>query len=249
MDLRKKGVLVESDLKYFEGKRHINCGKKNQGLSRFPWQLDCFGLSINTFATNQSQIHRISSIQDGSRKLALFAEAIQSDEIRKLFNMNSPNFCQIGQKIFSKDSYICLHLRRGDYVSVASHVIPIQDYAQPLSACVQICKTIVVVSDSVISDKVIKTIKSFGFKEVINFASVSEVEAFWLMQNASMLIAANSQFSFAAGMTSGKTFFMPHDWIKGKSIRDLAIKLLENDSQRVHRQMLTNNFILAGRTS
>jgi hypothetical protein len=102
------------------------------------------------------------------------------------------------------DPFTAIHIRRGDYLQVASKIVTIDDYMKILDVVRDlISRKVIVVSDSEINDEVkSKLQKNLNSSELI-YLDAPELDPFnthCLLREAKLLITANSTYSFSAGL-------------------------------------------------
>lgn len=120
------------------------------------------------------------------------------------------------------DKYICIHLRRGDYLlpKHSNHgVIDIDSVKLVLN---KISKKYQISVISIISEdtSVFQHFRNdYDFKHLnfLDHTHTEELEAFKIMLNAKVLVCSNSTFSLLAGVLSGSEFWIPMEWDKFNS--------------------------------
>ncbi len=126
-DLSEKGYKVFADLSYFS-EDHLNPIQLENGLTHWNWQLDEFGIKKKDFLTLPiNKVKKFKHIPDSPLKLKLAFEAFKNESIHNYFNHLS--YSQINN-IMSKyglehmsENYLVIHIRRGDYLNVASCLV------------------------------------------------------------------------------------------------------------------------------
>jgi len=214
--LIEEGIEVSADFSYFYQKSYINQGYTDSGISVFPWQLDAFGINRSAFniSTSSSKSLRIC---DGNLKIALFLKAVSSKSpIRKKFLEHLGSYSQqINRDSLLNEKYACVHIRRGDYVAVASHLIPLESYISILKSISSEDLNLCVLSDSLLCQHERRSFSQLGFKRVAFLTeSCPPEEAFSIMVASTILITSNSQFSLSAGLLSQGSMYIPTQWYK-----------------------------------
>lgn len=215
--LLDEGIDVLADLTYFNQKTHINHGTVDSGLSIFPWQLDSFGISRLCFNSRSTSSIRSFKIRDGHLKIALFLKAMSSkSQIRSRFIEYLDLYRQqIDKDLLIAGEYVCVHLRRGDYVAVASHSVPIEFYIPTLKAIATSSLSLCVLSDSPLSEHEVEIFSQLEYKHIrIITEQCSPEDAFIIMASSSILLTSNSQFSLCAGLLSQGSVYIPTQWYK-----------------------------------
>jgi len=211
-NLKEKGHTVYADLSYFEKKPHVAIEGKKDDISHWGWQLEHFNLYQHTFRriknTNRLQYNLI---KDGDHKLNMGVEALSSEKIKLYFNCEKYDH---KNRYFNLDgeNYLCIHIRRGDYVNVASHLISDELFTNLSIKFKHLISIAVVISDSVISNNVRNDISKY-FKTTKFLDDIDVVQAHTIMRNARVLICSNSQFSLVSALLNQNGLvFIPKKW-------------------------------------
>mgnify|MGYP006274763351 CR=1 FL=1 len=219
--LKTAGLPVCADFSYFQRPTRINKGIPSEGISNFPWQLSELGIQQDTFAHVSKKCNPWVSIEDGPVKLALFLEAVKDPAIRQKLSrsrdvtlLNSLMPTELRGK-----RYGCVHIRRGDYLSVASHVVSDSELADASALWEGNADLIVALSDSPISSETRNLYRERSRKPYLFADDVSPISCFAIMQNAQYLICSNSQFSLSAGMCAGLPMLIPSRWYTYPDVR------------------------------
>jgi hypothetical protein len=119
--------------------------------------------------------------------------------------------------------YAAVHVRRGDYLEVASRVLNLQEYLQLLCTISNLLpKTLLFVSDSEFKNKEKQQIETnLGNNFKIEYLDGPEVDAFFvhcILREANLLITSNSTFSFSAALLAmdNQIALSPVQFHKGK---------------------------------
>jgi hypothetical protein len=236
-NLKLTGAVVYADLSYFD----IEPIRATEGeigkCSYWAWELDVFGLPINSFEQSKdknnnlyifgSKLKKLSLliknllklksnnlhiIRDGLEKLSLAVKALSKPEIAGLFKIPYNHNCEN----FIKQNYLCVHIRRGDYLNVASHVISDSVFIKAIKPLRHLLDQIVVISDSNL-EKNFKSQVSVMFKITSFMDNVDVATAHVLMRRSTILICSNSQFSLSAALLNpDKLIIIPKQWFGGK---------------------------------
>ena len=146
-------------------------------------------------------------IHDGPNKNRLFINGMQKEEIKTKFTSISEEWKQIikENKIDFTNSVI-LHLRRGDYLNVATHLISCEEILKMCKKLPKVLKNIIIFSDSKESDnqKFVADLKEI-FYSVKWMDKVDNLNTHKIMTKANFLMCSNSQFSTTAAYL-GKGF-------------------------------------------
>lgn len=224
--LRNEGREVYADLSYFgRAERIAVVGNKGE-VSHWSWQLDPFGLPLASFETMPHLPKRkIDLIEDGTRKLELGLKSLQQDEVRRRFPLP-----QIMENILPAEfsrGYLCIHVRRGDYVNVSSHLVSDDEFIRLAGKFEGIVRHVVVVSDSPIGTEFRESI-SAGYEQAVFLDNIDALTTHGLMRRARILICSNSQFNLIAALLNPQALvLLPRKWF-GEAQK--AIEILVHDA-------------------
>jgi hypothetical protein len=218
--LKSQGYSVFADFRYFEDKD--NYKKK---YSTWEWQLDCFNLSFNNFRsykiTNLTLILG-TYISDGELKTKLAIEALSDVSITSLFYSYTEQFKADILKLKNLNQnlnmqFACVHLRRGDYLNVASHIVSETEFLEAIFRVQHLVNNLIIISDSKVSDSFKNAIE--GNQINITYYDSGEINyalSHYLMTQANILICSNSQFSWTAGKLAHGLVLVPRKWYGGE---------------------------------
>ncbi len=214
--LKKIGLKTSVNLEYFDNldlRKTLN----SRNLSTYDWELeDYLGIKKDSLNLNRKPNPKIKNfkLKDGIIKLFLALEGSKDKHI-----LSSIEFCCNDQNILLESNllepYICVHVRRGDYLNVASFILPVQTSFSLVKRFLNICKTVVILSDDQISAENVNYLYSIGFARVKVISSGSPIKAHTIMRNSKILITSNSQFSYSAALVSNSISFIPKKWYGG----------------------------------
>jgi hypothetical protein len=217
--LREQGQRVRCDLRYFDQESHLAVAGNAGDCSLWPWQLDCFGISLADFETEPSiQGAKNERIDDGALKLRLGIQALQLPQVQARFRVpeRSDDLLPAG----FPEKYLCIHIRRGDYVNVASHLVADAQFIDMARNFAAILSDAVIVSDSPIPPSFRARIEQL-FPRVVYMVNVDAYISHRLMRTARVLIGSNSQFSLIAALLNTQGMIvLPRQWF-GKGEEDL----------------------------
>lgn len=211
--LKEKGHTVYADLSYFEKKPHVAIEGKKGDISHWGWQLEQFNLYQHTFRRIPN-INRLqyNLIKDGDYKLNMGIEALSSKKIKLYFNFDdykNKNHFDLGD-----ENYLCIHIRRGDYLNVASYLISDELFTNLAIKFKNLINSAVVISDSTISKNVRYNICK-NFKNAKFLDDIDVIQAHTIMRNARVLICSNSQFSLVSALLNQNGMvFIPKKWFE-----------------------------------
>ena len=119
--------------------------------------------------------------------------------------------------------FTAIHIRRGDYLQVASKIVNVDEYLQIINSLANLLsEKVLIISDSEVSDEEkSKLHKALENRELI-YLDAPELDPFnihCLLREATLLITANSTYSFSAGLLgrTGQTVFSPMQFHSGES--------------------------------
>lgn len=219
LSMKEAGQAVYADLSYFDRDVHLATPGKQGDCSHWPWQLDVFGLHRTSFETLQGYSKReVNLIEDGREKLSLALKAMVQPEVQKYFAVpgNVDDILPPG----TDPVYLCVHVRRGDYVNVASHLVSDSEFVGLSAKFAGLVKSIVIVSDSPLEPAFRQQV-SAGFEQAVFLDDIDAFGTHRVMRNARILVCSNSQFSLIGAMMNHQALaIMPKQWF-GESHRAL----------------------------
>jgi len=209
--MKNAGRPVYADLSYFDKPESVAVVGKTGDCSHWAWQLQPFGLSPASFDASPGLTKRNADIlQDGPRKLELGLKALAQAELQKFFGIPSG----VGDILPEKyaEGFLCMHVRRGDYVNVASHLVADAEFIGLARKFSGLVNCAVVISDSPIGSDFRDAMSSF-FKAVSFLDNTDAYTAHRIMRSAPILICSNSQFSLiAAALNPEALALIPKQW-------------------------------------
>lgn len=211
--LDRSKVPVYADLSYFNSCEKVALAGNKGEVSHWGWQLDMFELNMNLFKVNPDLNNKNSNyIVDGIDKSRLGLQALSSPDIRSHFNLRDHYY----HDFELNTDYICVHIRRGDYVNVASHIISEKEFLKITKKFSSICGRVIIVSDSIIGKDFRSEIRK-KFERAEFYDDISAEKAHIIMRKAKILICSNSQFSLIAAIlnTTGLVL-IPRRWFGGE---------------------------------
>jgi hypothetical protein len=213
--LKESGREVHADMSYFDKSERVATVGKAGEVSHWPWQLGSFGLSCGSFAEAAAYSKRdVDLIEDGPRKMMLGVTALRAAGMQDRFPVPGvrSGVLPVG---FAKD-YLCIHMRRGDYVNVASHLVSDHEFFELAGRFAGLVKHLVVVSDSPIEQAFRKTIAA-GYEQAVFLDDVDAYTSHCVMRKARVLICSNSQFSLIAALLNPQALVvLPKQWFGEK---------------------------------
>lgn len=213
--LKNEGREVYADLSYFEKSVHVAVEGNIGDVAHWGWQLQPFGLFLESFQRLPNIGRRkYKVIRDGEEKLVLGIKALGMASIQKYF-IDEKSLEDILPPEFIPN-YLCVHVRRGDYVNVASYLVNDNMFIELANKIAGLVSCVVIVSDSVINDSFRREICNV-YQKAIFLDGVNAFAAHRIMRNARVLICSNSQFSLTAALLNKRALvFLPKKWVSKK---------------------------------
>jgi hypothetical protein len=174
------------------------------------------------------------TLHDGALKFSLAMEALSEPGVRARFDTagNDAFSAQYRASQLHGERYLCLHVRRGDYLNVASHLVSSKELDGIASQFSGLVDRVLILSDSPIGATEFENVRS-KFPGRINVidSDPDPILAHSLMRNAAVLICSNSQFSLSAGLLSNGLKIIPKMWFGADAIRiNLAVDKMSDFS-------------------
>lgn len=213
--LKKAGRSVYADLSYFATEsRMAEVGNPGQ-LTHWFWQLDQFGLPQSSFEQQAGlDKHNADILHDGARMVELGLKALADPEIQHKFQDISSDRSALPDEVWS--GFLCIHIRRGDYVNVASHLIQDEEFIRLINKFSGLVKHAVVLSDSPIPQDFRDAVLP-AFESVYFLDNIDPYTSHRIMRNARLLICSNSTFSLtAATLNPSALVIIPKRWYADK---------------------------------
>lgn len=212
--MKQSGQSVYADLSYFDQPENVAQAGHPGQCSHWAWQLGLFGLAPVNFETaptlNPRNAHYLT---DGPQKLEYALAALAQPEVRERFAI--PAGLNDVLPGWGDEKFLCIHVRRGDYVNVASHLVSDKEFIALAGKFAGLLTRVVVLSDSPLSDYFHKEITVLFARSL--FLEQTDVEtAHRIMRHADVMICSNSQFSLiAAALNPQALVLIPKQWFGG----------------------------------
>jgi hypothetical protein len=213
--MKNAGHPVYADLSYFDTtSRMAEAGNPGQ-LTHWFWQLDPFGLPKTSFDQNSELNKRNADIlPDGPRMMELGLKALAQPDIQKIFKDVADVREVLPEEVLS--GFLCIHVRRGDYVNVASHLISDGEFISLVNKFSGLIDHAVILSDSPIGSDLRNAVSPL-FKSAMFLDSIDPYTSHQIMRCARILICSNSTFSLtAAALNPSVLAIMPKKWFAEK---------------------------------
>jgi hypothetical protein len=168
-------------------------------VSLFGWQLDDLGLNQSNFISIGPETEKI---MDGPKKGHLAMSGLCKDEIRKLFIIPKRAY-ELKNELYGDEPFACVHIRRGDYLDVASYLVSDENFFDAIEAVSLLVPRLLILSDSPLSGKLADKISTLGMMVITGIGGNPSV-GHGLMRLSDVLICSNSQYSFSAACLRSK---------------------------------------------
>ena len=211
---RQAGEPVYADLSYFDIPESVATVGKAGDCSHWAWQLTPFGLTLDSFelAPPVTPAQR-SVLHDGPQKMKLGLQALAQPAVQQCFTL--PNSAEDILPASFANGYLCIHIRRGDYVNVASHLVQDGDFVHIAGQFSGLLPHAAVLSDSPITSDLRAAI-SAHYLESVFLDNTDAFTAHRVMRGARVLVCSNSQFSLiAAALNTKALVVIPNKWFEG----------------------------------
>jgi len=212
--LRNSGQPVYADLSYFDVRPKMASPGNAGQLTHWFWQLDQLGLPKSSFEQLGDNPGKVITLRDGPKMMELGLKALSTPEVRLMFGGCDEIAGDFDEDL--RDNFICIHIRRGDYVNVASHLISDLEFIQLLSKFSGLFKHAVFLSDSPISENFRDQVSPL-FDSSLFMDNIDPYLSHRIMRKARILICSNSTFSLTAAMLNPKALvIIPKKWFSEK---------------------------------
>lgn len=198
--LRRLGELdTLAHFGYFSQSYHVATPGVANDISQWKWELDYFELPMERF--DATEVPQGQCIADGIEKLRLGLAGLCVPEIAQHFPIGGEAIAY-KQSLFGSESFACIHIRRGDYVNVATHLVADKAFVQAAKSVRKLVNNFLIVSDSPLSDYLIAQFGALGTKCITATGGGPHL-THSMMRLSDILICSNSQYSLTAGALRG----------------------------------------------
>jgi hypothetical protein len=218
----KYGVeKVRCDLSYFKSLDRENL---------WNWELDRFQISLEELQSYESStiknIFKLKSdfLSDMEIETKYWVQA--REKYLSRFQIDTQlvdDFMESVADFENTELYGAVHIRRGDYLKVATKVIKFDEYLDLLISIQELIpRNLLIVSDSRLDEREKETlVKFFGQSQNLVFLDDPQLDPFLIhcvLREAVLLITSNSTFSFTAALLgkSGQLVFSPVNFHSGQ---------------------------------
>ena len=195
----------------------------NTGLSIWTWRLDQYGIyqkDLKKIGKKKKLVNKYFKVRPyGNSDIFYNFREKKSESYQKIFKINLEKVNEYISKKFKSDTddFAVIHIRRGDYLKVASKVVSMEELIKFINKIKKLLPNNILIScDSILpsaeQDMIASTL------EELNLVYVDPREdpllVHDLMRSSSILVASNSTFSFTAGLLAkrGCTVFFPTNY-------------------------------------
>ena len=129
--------------------------------------------------------------------------------------------------ILPKENFVCIHVRRGDYLNVSSYIVPEAFFELISQKFKGITESIIVFTDGELNQSFTRILNN-NFSKVLLFENscLDPFTTHTIMRHSKVLICSNSQFSFTAGVLNDNLVIMPKIWF-GKEFGNLNLQIMK----------------------
>lgn len=186
--------IIGSYLGYFNNNYHLATPGVKGDISHWKWELGCYGMEMSDFKEIQGD--KADYLWDGFEKINFGFLGLKDPEIAKYFPVGI-DILKYRESLFGSQSYACLHIRRGDYVNVASYVVSDKSFFRVVKKIGKFVKNLLVVSDSPLSIEMVDSLQSLSINTIVAVGGEPHF-THGLMRLSDILICSNSQYSMTA---------------------------------------------------
>lgn len=195
---------VQADVSYFKSGLEIPLDD-SRGLTRWPWELDKYGYDLDLFPVIRHRFRRRLSESDQAAIDQRFMSMVAQRDWTQAFPVVKSAAYELERlEIRPEEEFACVHVRRGDYLRVASRTVPFEktlDLVHALRALLP--RSVVFLSDDPFTGTEVGAASELLNDKKCTFLAGSDQHAsHGLMRMASVLITSNSTFSWSAGILS-----------------------------------------------
>jgi Glycosyl transferase family 11 len=212
---------VRCDLSYFS--------QEAQSKGLWPYELEKFNVSISEFkkfeSTSKWSILKAKRDFLTNDELAHHYWEESRSRFQSKFDYDRNEIFKYFREIIElelDEPFTAIHIRRGDYLQVASKIINVDEYFQLLKVLSNLLfGKVLIISDSVVSDEDRSKLQKVLHSSQVIYLDAPGLDAFrthCLLREAKLLITANSTYSFSAGLLGrqGQMVFSPMQFHSGQ---------------------------------
>lgn len=228
------GALVFWNLQEKIGIENANCDLSyfserpgKNGL--WPYELNRFNLPLSEFEKyeKKSKGNLLKAKRDflNDEELSKNFWQLARDNYKNRFTFDSDeihSYFEDVAQINTNEPYAAIHVRRGDYVQVASKIIQFEEYFDLISSLTKLFPfQVLVISDSEVGGENRHKLQNLLKVKEVKYLDSPGIDPFnvhCLLRGAEILITANSTYSFSAALLGreGQTVFSPMQFHSGE---------------------------------
>jgi hypothetical protein len=221
--LQEQGKEVKADMSYFHERPFETRPTMVGGISYWPWNLDFLGIPQDSFLQSHNLVSDGShffTVGDNFQKFEIALKALATPSIKVKFKSGdfegSIKRC-LPIEFGDQKGYAAIHIRRGDYLNVASHIVSDRTFISTLESVSRILDRCVLISDSPIPLGLRKQAQiKFETVVFLDSPNILETDAHLVMQQAKFLVTSNSQYSLTAALLGHGVSVVPKVWFSGE---------------------------------
>ncbi len=179
---------------YFQTPFHLATPGIKNDMSHWKWELGCYGIEMWDFLQPSGEY--VDVVWDGPEKLNLGMDGLIQPNIANKFAIGNDVF-DYKKQMFGDKSFACMHIRRGDYVNVASFIVSDYSFIRMIAKICKFVDNLLVVSDSPLSNVMIEQLNKLDVNSIAAIGGNPHM-VHGLMRLSDILICSNSQFSLTA---------------------------------------------------
>lgn len=216
--LKKRGLSVRIDACELLGSSGYQLASKGQGLNRYVWDLGYYGIepleNTDILGRPSDFPEGFTKMHEGSEERAKFYSEAVSQLDASLFPVNQKHQISL-LEMYGREKLLVVHVRQSDYLNVASLVIRAEQNINLVKKLILLKPDrLIFASDGPLAVEELS--KNIGFPVEI-FTSPDYFLVHALLRRADLLVAANSQFSFTAGLLGSSSLaFFPKNFFGGE---------------------------------
>lgn len=196
---QRQGIPVQAHFGYFSREASLAAVGRRGAVSHWAWALGDYGLDFGQFDQPLGPIDPAHVVFDGIEKLELGFAGLRDDAIRARFPIDDASREAL-RGIVPAGRWAAVHVRRGDYLNVATYLIPDEAYFRAVLAVRRLVDHFVVISDTEISSELSRRLQGLPASDRVMVVTGGPARlAHDLMRLADILISSNSQLSYTAG--------------------------------------------------
>lgn len=200
------GRSVFADTSYF----HTSQQKKGSSNLNRPWRITAYGYPIDYFLRENAQASTFASTKSSRVTVKEHAQFLLENHIFSALNPNEITFpyTYLGNSvktlISQQEEFGDIHLRRGDFRKVASHLVSLTEVIDKLKELEDVLPPLsFLFTDSKLNFVSRARIKALfkGLRkelQIVDYDRFSDIEVHSVMRKSSLLIVGNSTFSYSA---------------------------------------------------